>query len=237
MEPQDERDGSLFARIRNSLYASAGQIIFGMSDGAVSIFGLVLGVAVGVDSGSAVLLAGATGAIAASVSMMAEVFLDLESERDQAKVEAAKRLAGIRRDPEQAVSNFIRQLENAGLSPSCIVAVRADLEANPLQIPTLEHDITLNEELPEEKGSIGVHAFWMFLSDLIAGFTTVIPFAFLPLATARIVCIVLTAGLLLILGIGRARLGNRNMGRTILETMGIATAAALAGVIVGRLIS
>ncbi len=237
METQDKRPVSLFARLRDSLYASAGQIIFGMSDGAVSIFGLVLGVAVGVDSGAAVLLAGATGAIAASVSMMAGVFLDLESERDQARVEAAKRLAGIERDPGQAVSNFIAQLKNAGLSPSCVAAVKADLEANPLQIPTLEHDITLDEELREEKGSIGAHAFWMFLSDLVAGFTPVLPFAFLPLATARIVCIALTGALLLLLGIGRARLGNRNMARTVLETMGIATAAALAGVIVGRLIS
>ncbi len=237
METQGNGSISLFARTKDSLYASAGQIIFGMSDGAVSIFGLVLGVAVGVDSGAAVLLAGATGAIAASVSMMAGVFLDLESERDQAAVEAGKRLAGIRRDPGQAVSNFIRQLENAGLSASCIAAVRTDLEANPLQIPTLEHDLTLDEELPEEKGSIGAHAFWMFLSDLVAGFTPVIPFAFLPLATARIVCIVLTGFLLLLLGIGRARLGKRNTTRTVLETMGIATAAALAGIIVGRLIS
>ncbi len=237
MEMQDETNRTPFARIRDSLYASAGEIIFGMSDGAVSIFGLVLGVAVGADSGAAVLLAGATGAIAASVSMMAGVFLDLESERDQAKVEAARRLAGISHDPEQAVSNFIRQLENAGLSKTCTDAVRADLEANPLRIPALEHDITLDEELLEEKGSIGARAFWMFLADLIAGFTPVIPFAFLPLATARVACILLTAGLLILLGIGRARLGNRNVARTVLETMGIATAAALAGVLVGRLIS
>ena len=47
--------------------ASAGQIAFGMENGTVSIFG----VAVSAPNSHAVLLAGATGAVAAAVSMMA----------------------------------------------------------------------------------------------------------------------------------------------------------------------
>lgn len=39
--------GSFFSRIKDSLRASSGEIVFGMSDGVVSIFGLVLGVAAG----------------------------------------------------------------------------------------------------------------------------------------------------------------------------------------------
>jgi hypothetical protein len=70
---------SFLYRIRESLRGSAGDIVYGMEDGAVSILGLVLGVAAGAQSGSAVFLAGATGAIAASVSMMAGLYLDLES--------------------------------------------------------------------------------------------------------------------------------------------------------------
>src|SRR5665647_3566473 len=46
--------------LRESLRGSAGDVVYGMEDGAVSIFGLVLGVAVGAQSGSAVFLAGAT---------------------------------------------------------------------------------------------------------------------------------------------------------------------------------
>lgn len=42
-----------------------------------------LGVAAGADSVNAVVLAGATGAIVASVSMMAGCFMQIESQRDE----------------------------------------------------------------------------------------------------------------------------------------------------------
>ncbi|NBD95812.1 VIT1/CCC1 transporter family protein [Thiohalocapsa halophila] len=62
---------SLLSRIRHSFDASAGDVVFGMEDGAVSIFGLVLGVAATTDQSSHVLVAGFTGAFAAAVAMMA----------------------------------------------------------------------------------------------------------------------------------------------------------------------
>ena len=62
---------SVIAQVKQSLVASAGDIVFGMEDGTVSIFGLVFGVAASSTSSAPVLLAGATGAVAAAVSMMA----------------------------------------------------------------------------------------------------------------------------------------------------------------------
>lgn len=61
----------LATRVRRSFDASVGSIVFGMEDGAVSIFGLVFGVAASAPDAHAVLLAGATDAAAAAVSMMA----------------------------------------------------------------------------------------------------------------------------------------------------------------------
>lgn len=51
-------DAPLFTRIKRSFEASAGEIVFGMEDGAVSIFGLVFGVAATTDQNSVVLIAG-----------------------------------------------------------------------------------------------------------------------------------------------------------------------------------
>ena len=48
----------LFDRLAKSLRASAGDIVFGMEDGTVSVFGLVSGVALSANNGQAVLLAG-----------------------------------------------------------------------------------------------------------------------------------------------------------------------------------
>jgi vacuolar iron transporter family protein len=230
-------DTSLFIRIQDSFYASAGEIVFGMSDGAVSIFGLVLGVAAGADSGNVVLLAGATGAIAATVSMMAGVFLELESEHDEVKVEDKRREAEIKSDPGSAVSDLIDVLKTTGLSRRSLDSIQDDMTADPMKIPGFEKAIACQEETPGQKSSPVAHACWMGISDFIAGITPVVPFAFLPFETARIACIAATAFLLLVLGIGRARFGNRPVARTVLETMGIATAAALAGVFIGRLIS
>ena len=85
-DKQRKEGKSLLQRIGKSFSDSIGDIVFGMKDGTVSIFGLVFGVASSATSSSTVLLAGATGAIAAAVSMMAETFLDVESTNDQAKL-------------------------------------------------------------------------------------------------------------------------------------------------------
>ncbi|UDQ88274.1 VIT1/CCC1 transporter family protein, partial [Xanthobacter autotrophicus] len=73
---------SLPSRVVASLKASIGDVVFGMEDGTVSIFGLVFGVAMSTNDPRAVLIAGATGAAAAAVSMMAGSYLDAESVRD-----------------------------------------------------------------------------------------------------------------------------------------------------------
>ena len=61
----------ILQRLRNSFTSSAGTIVFGMEDGTVSIFGLIFGVAATTSDTKTVLIAGASGAIAAAVSMMA----------------------------------------------------------------------------------------------------------------------------------------------------------------------
>ena len=68
-----------FQRLRASLVKSAGTVVFGMEDGTVSIFGLIFGVAATTTSTQTVVIAGASGAVAAAVSMMAGVYLDAET--------------------------------------------------------------------------------------------------------------------------------------------------------------
>lgn len=88
---------SLGSRIRRSFRADVGDI--GMEDRTVSIFRLVFGVALSTNDSEVVLLAGATGAIAAAVSMMAGANLDAEPVRDQAQAQkqssAAQREEGV----------------------------------------------------------------------------------------------------------------------------------------------
>lgn len=228
---------SCFCRIRESIRECSGEIVFGMSDGVVSIFGLVAGMVAGAQSGSVILLAGATAAIAATVSMMAGVFLDLESERDEARVEAREREAEIRQNPQEAVDKLVTDLKGTGLSEAALSAIREDMSRNPLAIQKFEDAVAGEEETAAQKTSPVIHACWMGIADFVAAMTPVVPFIFLPLEQAKIVFIIGTAILLILLGIGRAILGERPMFRTILETCAIAAAAAIAGALVGLLVS
>jgi VIT1/CCC1 family predicted Fe2+/Mn2+ transporter len=230
-------DTSLISRIKDSLVASSGEVVFGMSDGTVSILGLVLGVAAGGYSAQAVVLAGATGAIAASVSMMAGCFMEIESERDEKEIETRERIKEISKNPDESVQDIMNILQKSGLSTPSLQAIQADIAADPLIISGIENAITTSQKTSAEKTSPVTHSAWMFISDLFAGMTPVIPFIFFPLHTAWIICIVVTTVLLLILGVGRARISNRSPVKTVMETMGIALAAAIAGVLVGQLIS
>ncbi len=221
-------DKSLLQRIGKSFSDSIGDIVFGMEDGTVSIFGLVFGVASSTSSSSVVLLAGATGAISAAVSMMAGTFLDVESTNDLAKAQLAQEQTEIETNPEGEKQEVRDRLRTAGFNDQDTTAIVDALARHPKTFLQLGHS--------EQKNPF-VQSAWMFISDLFAASVPVIPFAFLPLGTARLVSLIITALLLLLLGVGRGLVGHRNVVLTALETLGIAAAAASAGFLIGKLVT
>jgi len=229
-------DKSLLQRIGKSFTDSIGDIVFGMEDGTVSIFGLVFGVASSTTSSSVVLLAGATGAISAAVSMMAGTFLDVESTNDRAKAQLAQEQKEIDNNLEGEKQEVRDRLRTAGFSDQDAATIADALAQHPKTLLKVEADSELNIGSTEQKNPF-VQSAWMFISDLFAAFVPVIPFAFLSLASARLISLIITALLLLLLGVGRGLVGNRNIVLTALETLGIAAAAAPAGFLIGKLVT
>ncbi len=227
---------SLLQAIGTSFYNSIGDIVFGMEDGTVSIFGLVFGVASSTTSSSIVLLAGATGAISAAVSMMAGTFLEVETTNDQAKAQLAQEQAEIANHPEAEKQKARDQLHAAGFNDQDTNAIVEILARNPQAFLQFEATSELHIGRSVQK-NLFVQPLWMFISYLFAAAVPVIPFAFLPLGTARLVSLIITALLLLLLGVGRGLVGHRNVVLAALETLGIATVAALAGFLVGKLVT
>jgi vacuolar iron transporter family protein len=226
---------SLAGRIRESFMASVGSIVFGMEDGTVSIFGLVFGVAAAAPDSQAVLLAGGTGAIAAAVSMMAGTFLDVETANDQAAAQIAEERARYQADPEKAEQDIRRRLVTVGLSDTEAATVAGLMGKHP---DTWREIAAVNPGAGEAtRQNPYVQSAWMFVTDLFAAAVPVIPFAVFGLATGRIVSLAVTFALLVVLGIGRATVGRRRMLPTVVQTVGIAAAAAVAGIAVGKLIS
>ena len=224
------------ARVRRSLLDSIGDVAFGMEDGAVSIAGLVFGVAMSTDDAAIVLLAGATGAVAGAVSMMAGTYLDVHSERSVAKAQVDRLRARIEADPDGERERVVEQLRQSGFTDDEAAAVSAAFARNPRAL--LDH-VAAYEVGPARAAGASprAHALWMFFADLLAAGVPVLPFALFPIETARIVSLVITGMLMAALGIARGLIGHEPVWRTTLQTMAIAGAAALAGVGIGRLVT
>jgi VIT1/CCC1 family predicted Fe2+/Mn2+ transporter len=223
-------------RFRDSLYTAIGDVAFGMEDGAVSISGLVFGVAASTNDRAIVLLAGAAGAVAGAVSMMAGTYLDVQSERHRANalVEAAR--SRIAADPTAATRSAARRLLADGFSPDEVAVVERAFTRNPGAL--LDHVVAFEVGVvPGARPSPWTHALWMFVADILAAGVPVAPFALFDIGTARIVSLIVTGALMALLGIARGLIGRVNIWWTAVQTMAIAGAAALAGVVIGRLVS
>jgi vacuolar iron transporter family protein len=220
--------GSILERLRNSFDNAAGTIVFGMEDGTVSIFGLIFGVAATTTNAKTVLIAGASGAVAAAVSMMAGAYLDVETTRD----EADARRSSLRAGAGSGVS-LSERLAKAGLTSEQSGALALAVENNPRAIGGL---LLALEGGPKAPINPLEQALWMLFADFLAAAVPILPFVFLPVLQARIVSGVVTVALLIALGVGRGRIAKRGTVRTVVETVSIGITAALAGVAISVLI-
>jgi len=216
-------------RLKRSLLASTGTIVFGMEDGTVSIFGLVFGVAATTSSSIAVLVAGASGAAAAAVSMMAGAYLDAETSRDQ----AAANQVNVRADQAAVAALLANRLAQSRLTARQCTALTAAVHADPGALNDLM--VALQAD-PQEARSPLEQALWMLVADFFSAAVPMLPFFLLPVPAARTASAIVTTLLLIALGIGRARIAGRNLAKTIIETVSIGIAAALAGVAIGLLV-
>jgi VIT1/CCC1 family predicted Fe2+/Mn2+ transporter len=225
----------LLARLKASLETSAGDVVFGMEDGTVSIFGLVFGVAATTNDQSAVLVAGASGAVAAAVSMMAGTYLDAETSQDQAKRLDTRITTELQVDPVSVVGRIAQRLQAAGLASEQTTIASRFLSSQPAVLKAFA--MALANPASGSRDSALVRSLWMLVADFFAAAIPILPFAFLPVPEGRIVSGGVTTLLLVALGVGRARIGGRSTLRTVIETVSIGITAALAGVGIGVAIS
>lgn len=224
--------GSLVQRLRRSFNDSAGTIVFGMEDGTVSIFGLIFGVAATTNNAKTVLIAGASGAVAAAVSMMAGAYLDVETTRDESDATRPS-WRGAAGSVTALSDSLSARFAKAGLSAQQSAALAAAVASDPNAVGGLLLALDGAAEAPLNPLE---QALWMLFADFLAAAVPILPFVFLPVPQGRIVSGVVTVALLIVLGVGRGRIGKRSTVRTVVETVSIGIAAALAGVAISVLI-
>jgi hypothetical protein len=148
--------GSTLQRLRTSFVNSAGTIVFGMEDGTVSIFGLIFGVAATTTDPKAVLIAGASGAAAAAVSMMAGTYLDVETTRDEAKA-----IRALHSTPD-SIASLSSRLGKAGLTAEQSEALTGAVQNNPKAVTGLLLALGGGSETAQNPLE---QALWMLVAD------------------------------------------------------------------------
>jgi VIT1/CCC1 family predicted Fe2+/Mn2+ transporter len=224
---------STLQRLRSSLSQSTGTVVFGMVDGTVSIFGLIFGVAATTSSTPTVVIAGASGAVAAAVSMMAGAYLDVETTRDALAAKKSPAQSDPTLQTDTIAASLPGRLAAAGLTQEQSSALAAAVQRDPAALRGLSRAL---QGTPEAQLNPWEQALWMLLADFLAAAVPILPFVWLPIPQARVVSGLVTLLLLIALGIGRARIAKRETWRTVIETVSIGVAAALAGVVIGVLV-
>ena len=221
-------------RLRASLTKSAGTVVFGMEDGTVSIFGLIFGVAATTTSTQTVVIAGASGAVAAAVSMMAGVYLDAETTNDAlAAKRALAQIYDLTSQRDAIAAALPSRLGAAGLTIEQTAALAGAVRDNPAALCALHVAL---EAAPGKSSNPWEQALWMLLADFAAAAVPIVPFVLLPIPQARVVSGVVTLLLLIALGLGRARIAKRAPAHRPGNGFDIGIAAALAGVAISVVI-
>ena len=209
------------ARLRASLLQSIGDVTFGMEDGAVSIAGLVFGVAASTNDARIVVLAGATGAVAGAVSMMAGTYLDVHSERSLATAQVDDARTALAADPEPALSGVAVQVRAAGFTSDETDAVVAGLRRNPeallSYVAAFELGVPMRTESSPRRMRYGCS--WPTCSRRASRWCRSCCSRSTPRGSSRWSS---TAALMAALGVARALIGHESVYRTALQTMGIA---------------
>jgi VIT1/CCC1 family predicted Fe2+/Mn2+ transporter len=171
------KSASIVAKLKSSLVASAGTVVFGMMDGTVSIFGLIFGVAATTSSNAIVLIAGASGAAAAAVSMMAGAYLDAETTRDEVKANQASLQADLALDPTSIGAKLTERLTKAGVPSGPATALSAAVQRDPEALAGLRLAVQAAQEAQLNPGE---QALWMLFADLVSATVPILPFALAP---------------------------------------------------------
>lgn len=205
--------------------------VFGINDGLVSNFSLVLGMA-GADLGSqVVILAGIAGLVSGAFSMAAGEYVSMRVQREvfEGALNMERRELIEEPDAELREVEVILRAQGVPAEDAARIAPRV------MEDPELALDLMARQELgldPDELGSPYGAAASSFASFAVGALLPLLPFVLLPFGAALIAAIVLSGLSLFAVGALAARLSDRPAvfggGRMLL--IGAAAAAVTYGI-------
>ena len=205
--------------------------VFGVNDGLVSNFSLVMGVAGGTSDNSIVLLAGIAGLVAGAFSMASGEWISIRSQRELYENELRIEQEELRAFPEEERDELEMIYRAKGISADDA----HNLVATLMDRDDVALDTLAREELgidPQTLGSPWVAAGSSFAAFAIGAALPVLPFLFGSGTAPTIVAAVLSISALFAVGAATSIFTNRHAGRAGLRMalIGAVVAAVTFGI-------
>jgi vacuolar iron transporter family protein len=209
--------------------------VFGVNDGLVSNFSLVMGVAGGTSNKSIVVLAGVAGLVAGAFSMASGEWVSVRSQRELYENELRIEEQELAAFPEEEREELELIYQAKGVDPAEAKA----LVENIMSRPDVALDTLAREELgldPTTLGSPWVAAGSSFAAFATGAFLPVLPFLFSSGAVAVVTSAVLSVLALFAVGSAISVFTGRHAGRSGLRMAVIGILVATATFLVGKLV-
>lgn len=207
--------------------------VLGANDGLVSVSSLVLGVAAGGASRSAILLAGVAALVAGALSMAAGEYVSVSSQRDAEEADLRLEARELAADPEGELRELAAIYEGRGLDPPLARRVAEELS----RADGLAAHARDELGLAEERLARPWQAAWASAASFTAGASVPVLCALAPAGARAALVVVLTLAALALLGALGARLGGAPMARAaarvVLWGAGAMALTAAIGALVG----
>ena len=207
---------------------------FGVNDGLVSNFALVMGVAGGTQNASIILLAGIAGLVAGAISMGAGEWVSVRSQTELYEREIEIEREELRAFPEEEAGELALIYQAKGIERKSA----QELAARIMERPEAALDTLAREELgldPEDLASPWVAALASFAAFAIGALIPVIPYLFLEGRVALLLAAGLAGAALVIVGVAISVLTGRGAFVSAFRMLLIGAAAATITFGIGKL--
>lgn len=209
--------------------------VFGVNDGLVSNFSLVMGIAGGTTNNSVVLLAGIAGLVAGAFSMSSGEWISIRSQRELYENELRIEQEELRAFPEEERNELEMIYRAKGISAEdARVLVDTIMNRDDVALDTLAR-----EELgldPSTLGSPWVAAFSSFAAFALGAALPVIPFLFGSGAAPTIIAATLSVVALFGVGAATSIFTGRHAGRAGLRMALIGGLVAAVTFFIGKVV-
>jgi VIT1/CCC1 family predicted Fe2+/Mn2+ transporter len=211
--PEGGRIARSEGRHRAEIGGALRAVVFGVNDGLVSNFSLVMGVAGGTSNNSVVVLAGIAGLVAGAFSMASGEWISIRSQRELYENELRIEQEELRAFPEEERDELEMIYRAKGISPEAAhTLVDTIMNRKDVALDTLAR-----EELgidPATLGSPWVAAGSSFAAFALGGVLPVLPFLFGSGAAPTIVAAALSLVALFAVGAATSIFTGRHAGRS-----------------------